>query len=131
MDTETEHHGRLSCEIGPASNGSGYAGTLRFGGFEAGTISGSSPQEVRSQFSTICDMIDDGGQLRDSIIMTGYHNGAYEGDVLLVDGEIIGSWKSDDVEWYFFTPVGAREYTCAAPSPWMLHDLIIARVQKT
>ncbi|WP_375186153.1 hypothetical protein [Pseudooceanicola sp.] len=62
--------------------------------------------------------------------MTGYHNQAFQGDVLLVDGEVIGSWKADEEEWCYFTPVGASKHAIEAPSPWMLHDLIIEDARK-
>ena len=69
-------------------------------------------------------MVDAGGMVRHGIIMLGYHNRAFSGDVLLVDGEIIGEWTSDEEEWCHFTDNGASIETCSAPSPWMLHDAI-------
>ena len=75
-------------------------------------------------------MVDAGGTVRHGIIMLGYHNRAFSGDVLLVDGEIIGEWTSDDEEWCHFTANDAAEITCSAPPPWILHDSIADWVKR-
>ncbi|WP_375175501.1 hypothetical protein [Pseudooceanicola sp.] len=130
MAKEAERRGDFTCHIEPASDGSGYIGIFRYRTIDSGAISGGSSLDVRSQFNTICDMIDEGAQLRGGVVMTGYHNQAFQGDVLLVDGEVIGSWKADEEEWCYFTPVGASKHAIEAPSPWMLHDLIIEDARK-
>lgn len=62
--------------------------------------------------------------MRHGIVMLGYHNKMRKEDVLLVDGEIIGEWVSDDEEWCHFTANGASDTTISAPSPCMLNDAI-------
>lgn len=121
---ETEKHGEMSCQIASIDQENQYRGTLLYKIFEIGTIAGPSVDSVRAQFQAICDMTDAGGMVRHGIIMLGYHNRAFGGDVLRVDGEIIGEWSSDDEEWCHFTQSDATEVTLSAPSPWMLHDSI-------
>jgi len=75
-------------------------------------------------------MVDMGGMVRHGIIMLGYHNGASRGDVLLVDGEVIGEWTSDDEDWCHFTEIGAVEVKCSASTPWLLHDTIAKWVER-
>ncbi|UIK20673.1 hypothetical protein [Rhizobium leguminosarum] len=124
MHIENEEHGEMSCQIDANEEMDHYVGTLRYRIFEVGLISGPSVGAVRAQFRAICEMTDAGGMVRNGIIMTGYHNRAFSGDVLRVDGEIIGEWTSDDEEWCHFTAVDTVEVTLSAPSPWMLHDSI-------
>jgi len=124
MHVATEYHGELSCEIAANETGDHHTGMLKYNIFEVGQISGPNLGSVRAQFQAICSLVDAGGMVRHGIIMLGYHNRAFCGDVLLVDGEIIGEWTSDDEEWCDFTAIDANEVTCSAPSPWMLHDSI-------
>ena len=124
MHVTTENHGDMSCEIEVNKAEDQHIGTLKYRAFEVGLISGPDLDAVRSQFQAICEITDAGGMVRHGIIMLGYHNRAFSGDVLLVDGEIIGEWTSDDEEWCHFTPSDAVEVTHSAPSPWMLHDSI-------
>lgn len=124
MHTETETHGEMSCQIESNDERDHYLGTLRYKIFEIGLISGPDVAAVRAQFRVICGMTDEGGMVRHGVIMLGYHNRAFSGDVLLVDGEIIGEWASDDEEWCHFTATDSAEVTLSAPSPWMLHDSI-------
>jgi hypothetical protein len=124
MHLTTEKHGDMSCEIEVNKTEDHYIGTLKFRIFEVGLISNTDVDAVRAQFQAICELVDAGGMIRLGIIMLGYHNSAFRGDVLLVDGEIIGEWSSDDEEWCHFTATDAVEVTCSAPSPWLLHDSI-------
>lgn len=130
MHVTTENHGDLSCEIEVNKADDCYIGTLKYGTFKSGLISGTDLAAVSAQFQAICEMVDMGGTVRHGIIMLGYHNRAFKGDVLLVDGEVIGEWTSDDEEWCQFTAIGAIEVACSAPSPWMLHDLIAKWVER-
>lgn len=124
MQVATESHGDMFCEIDINKAEGHYIGTLKYSVFEVGRITGPNLGAVRAQFQAICEMVDAGATVRHGIIMRGYHNRAFSGDVLLVDGEIIGEWTSDDEEWCHFTAYGVSEETCSAPSPWMLHDTI-------
>ena len=124
MHVNTENHGEMSCEIEVNKAEDHYIGNLKYSAFKIGLISGSDLGTVRAQFQAICEMVDAGGMVRHGIIMLGYHNRAFRGDVLLIDGEIIGEWSSDDEEWCHFTASDGAEVTCSAPSPWMLHDSI-------
>lgn len=124
MQIETFSQGDLSCEIKQDDNCEQLNGRLKFRSFEVGRIAARSQDDLRTQFSAICELIDSGGMLRHGILMLGYHNNAFKGDVLLVDGEIIGKWVSDDEEWCHFTANDASDITCSAPSPWILHDAI-------
>jgi hypothetical protein len=124
MHIATENHGNMSCEIRFNKKENNHTGILKYNNFEAGLICNSSADAVRTQFHTICKMIDKGGMLRHGVILLGYHNGDFGGDVLRVDGEVIGEWASDDEEWCHFTAVDADEVTRSAPSHWMLHDSI-------
>ncbi|MEP3784957.1 hypothetical protein [Ascidiaceihabitans sp.] len=120
-----EKHPFAVCEIHENKDGSEFIGKLTYLGKENGTLYGATVEAVRSQFSTICSLFDEqGGILRLGTIMLGYHNQEFQGDVLLPDGEIIGSWCSDDEEWCHFTKDGDEESCLSAPSPWMLQDSI-------
>ncbi|QDC11527.1 hypothetical protein FHY55_05730 [Oceanicola sp. D3] len=85
---------------------------------------------MAQQFWAVCELIDEGGQVRHGIIMMGYHDGTNKGDVLLVDGEVIGDWameEHDDLS--AFTANGSSEVTLMAPSAWLLHDSIASWVR--
>ena len=120
----TEKHRNLSCKIEVFTPEGHYLGTLEYNSTEVGIISGADLNAVRAQFHAICKLVDVGGMIRHGIVMLGYHNRAFQGDVLLVDGEVIGEWNLDDEEWCHFTASGALKATCSAPSPWKLHDAI-------
>lgn len=130
MYETTENHGDMSCDVEVNKTEDHYIGTLKYSVFEVGLISGPNLGAVRAQFQAICEIVDAGGMVRHGIIMLGYHNKTFNGDVLLVDGEIIGKWNSDDEEWCHFIAIGAAEVTCSAPSPWMLHDAISSWVKR-
>ncbi len=118
-------HGDMSCEVKVVRSKDHCVGILRYKAFEAGMISGPDEKSVLAHFRSICRMIDsEGAIVREGILMLGYHNGAFGGNVLFVDGEVIGEWHSDDEEWCHFTASGTTDVTCSAPSPWMLHDAI-------
>ncbi len=120
-----DEHPNLTCEIRSNEDGSKFVGTLKYDGYENCTIDGPSVDAVRGQYLTICALIDEqGAMLREGTIMLGYHNGVHRGDVLLPDGEIIGSWVTDDEEWCHFTKEGDDEPCVSAPSDWMLQDSI-------
>lgn len=127
MNTQViaDEHPDLTCEIQGDEDEAKFVGTLKYRGFDCGTIDGPTVEALRSQYLTICSLIDEqGGMLRLGTIMLGYHNREFQGDVLLPDGEIIGSWYSDDEEWCHFTKVGDEEPCVVAPSPWMLQDAL-------
>ncbi|MCP9480789.1 hypothetical protein NNA36_02315 [Shimia sp. CNT1-13L.2] len=124
MQKIVDEYGDLSCEISSDESNGSFVGTVKYRTFEVGVLSGEALESVRSQFRAICGLVDAGGMVRHGIIMTGYHNGSFSGDVLLIDGEIIGEWSSDDEEWCYFTASSTTEVKCTAPSPWMLHDAI-------
>lgn len=128
MQEAQETHGDLACEI-EADGADGYLGALTYRIFDVGQLDGPNPEAIRVQFRAICKMIDAGGMVRHGIIMLGYHNGACCGDVLMLDGEVIGRWFSDDEDWCHFTEVYAAETSISAPSPWMLHDAIAGWVE--
>ena len=69
-------------------------------------------------------MSEDKDQLRRGIIMVGYRAEDPAGDVLSEHGEVLGSWQMDDEEWCHFVPDDQDHKEYAAPSPWMLHDVI-------
>ncbi|WP_018899371.1 hypothetical protein [Rhizobium sp. 2MFCol3.1] len=123
MHIQTETHHEMSCQIVRQPENF-YTGTLMYKVFEVGQISGASADAVRLQFKSICELVDGGGMVRHGTIMLGYHNRALKGDVLRVDGEIIGEWECDELEWCHFTALEASEVTLSAPSPWMLQDAI-------
>jgi len=131
MHIATANHRDMSCEIEVNNAERQFIGILKYRVFEVGLISGPDEGSVRAQFEAICDIIDDGGMVRHGIVMVGYHNRAFGGDVLLVDGEIIGDWTSDNEEWCHFTAIDGVEVTCSAPSPWMLHDSIANWVKRS
>lgn len=131
MQLAIENHGDLSCEITLSTDEAHHIGTLKYRVHEVGLISGSSINSVRAQFRTICEMVEAGGMVRYGIIMLGYHNRAFKGDVLLVDGEIIGEWTSDDEEWCHFTAYNTIGIACSAPSPWMLHESIANWIERS
>lgn len=124
MQLDTLSQGDLSCEVEQDDSCVKLTGKLKYRAFEVGRIAGRSKDDLRAQFAAICDLIDSGGMIRHGIIMLGYHNKALKGDVLLVDGEVIGEWVSDDEEWCHFTASEGSKIICSAPSPWMLHDAI-------
>ncbi len=124
MHVTTEKHGNLTCEIEANETEIKYTGTLKYNSFEIRQISDPDLAAVRSQFQIIASLVDEGAQVRHGIVVCGYHDDDLQGDVLLVDGEVLGSWRMDDEEWCDFTADGAGEATCSAPSPWLLHDNI-------
>lgn len=124
MHIVTETHNNLTCEIEADEIESQYTGTLKYNSFEIGRISGPELAEVRSQFHTIASMVDEGAQVRHGIIVCGYNSDDLRGDVLLLDGEVLGSWYMDDEEWCHFTESGSEDVTCQAPSAWLMHDTI-------
>lgn len=130
MNVATENHGDMSCEIEANKAEGHYIGALKYRTFKIGLISGHNLGAVRAQVQSICELVDTGGMVRHGIIMLGYHNRAFSGDVLLVDGEIIGEWTSDDEEWCHFTAIDAAEVTRRAPSHWMLHNAIANWVKR-
>lgn len=99
MQIETFSQGDLTCEVEQDDSCEQLTGKLKFRSFEVGRIAARSHDDLRTHFSAICELIDSGGMLRHGIVMLGYHDNAFAGDVLLVDGEIIGKWSSDDEEW--------------------------------
>lgn len=120
----TQYHGDMSCEITLNKKKGECVGTLKYQIFEVGYLSGPNLFAMQTQFQAICEMVDAGAMVRHGTIMTGYHNRAFGGDVLLVDGEVIGEWTADDEECCHFTSVDSIEVTLSAPSPWMLQDAI-------
>ncbi|MEP4033899.1 hypothetical protein [Roseibium polysiphoniae] len=130
MHLETLNHAEMSCEIQLSNADGHFTGKLKFRTFEVGVISGNDEDSVRAQFQMICDLADDGGMVRHDLIMLGYHNRAFKGEVLRTDGEIIGEWESDDEEWCHFTATDASKITCSAPSQWLLHDAIAGWIEK-
>jgi hypothetical protein len=130
MHIGIEYHGETPLTIEFNESEELYIGTLKYRDFENGVISGSTSDAVQAQFQAIRKMLDAGGMIRGGIIMLGYHNGDYCGDVLLVDGEIIGEWTSDEFEWCHFTSIDADKVSCAAPSPWMLQDAIAIWIKR-
>ncbi|MBN9673738.1 hypothetical protein [Roseibium aggregatum] len=130
MYLEILNHGEMSCEIQLGNTDGYFTGKLKFRTFEVGVISGNDEDSVCAQFKMICDLVDDGGMVRHDLIMLGYHNRAFKGEVLRTDGEIIGEWVSDDEEWCHFTATDASKITCSAPSPWLLHDAIAGWIEK-
>ena len=130
MNTQVfkDEHPFVTCEIAATDDQSQFVGTLSYRGYENGKLSGETVNAVRSQFQVICELIDhQGGMLRRGTIMLGYHNDDLKGDVLLLDGEIIGHWEmEDDDDTSHFTPEGKSEQTLTAPSAWMLQDSIEA-----
>lgn len=124
MQSDTLSHGDLSCSVSRRADGE-YSGILKYRVFENGEFTGPDEKSIAQQFQAVCELIDDGGQVRHGIIITGYHNGENKGDVLLLDGEVIGEWAmEEDDDWSMFTPSGSSEHLLAAPSAWMLHDSI-------
>lgn len=130
MNPKTLTHNDLSCEISYSKDEDHYIGIFRYKVFENGQIVGPSEKSVQEQFGSICRLVDNSGAMvRRGIIMLGYHNRVFKGDVLLLDGELIGSWNSDELEWCHFTEIGKTESSFSAPSPWMLHDVIADHYQ--
>lgn len=122
----SEEHPFVTCEIEATEDQSQFIGTLTYKGYENGKLCGNSLEAIRSQFQTICQLLDQqGGMLRRGIIMLGYHNGVLKGDVLLLDGEVLGGWEMEnDDDTSHFTPEGEAEITISAPSSWLLQDAI-------
>lgn len=121
-----EEHPFVTCEISVSEDGSKFIGTLTYRGFENGRLSGPTLEAVRSQFQVLRELLDHrGGMLRRGTIMLGYHDDVLKGDVLLLDGEVIGYWEmEEDDDTSHFTPEGHEERVLSAPSSWMLQDSI-------
>ena len=115
----------VTCEITSDENQTQFTGKLSYRGFVNGALTGETVDAIQNQYHSICSLIsNEGGMLRCGTIMLGYHNKKFKGDVLLPDGEVIGRWDSDELEWCFFYPEGQSESVTGAPSPWMLQDAI-------
>lgn len=122
----SEEHPFVTCEIDATEDQSQFIGTLTYRGYENGKLSGDSLESIRSQFQAICELLDQqGGMLRRGTIMLGYHNEVLKGDVLLLDGEVLGGWEMEDNDdTSHFTPEGGAEITISVPSSWLLQDAI-------
>lgn len=129
MHLDTLRHGEMSCEVYLSNTDGHFTGELKFRAFDIGVIFGNDEDNLCAQFKMICDLVDDGGMVRHNLIMLGYHDGAFKGEVLKTNGEIIGEWLSNDEEWCHFTASDASEITCSAPSPWLLHDAIAGWIE--
>lgn len=115
----------LTCNIEADQHSGSFTGIIKYNGFESGVLSAPNAEGVRSQFQVIEDIVDhQGAMVRLGIIMIGYHNDELRGEVLLVNGELLGSWYMDEFETSFFTAEGPADVTHCAPSAWMLHDLL-------
>ena len=124
MQSITEIIGKLSCDFNACDNENYYEGILNYNEYEVGRISGSDLTQIRTQFQIIAQLISGGAMVRHGIIMLNYHNKVFSGDVLLVNGEVLGAWHTDDLEWSYFIANDEDKVVCSAPSPWMLHNLI-------
>ena len=58
-----DEHPNLTCEIQRSEDGSKFVGTLKYNGYENCTIDGPSVEAVRSQYLTICSLIDEQGAM--------------------------------------------------------------------
>lgn len=132
MQVIKEEHPYVTCEISGDHDKSGFIGILSYYGSENGRLFGPSVDSVRHQFQLLCGLLDEqGGMLRRGTIMLGYHNDDLKGDVLLPDGEIIGSWymeEDDDIS--HFTPDGQTDSEWSAPSAWLLQDSIASWLER-
>lgn len=118
-----ERHQFQECDVQKVDGKDEFVGLLTYKGFNNGTLYGDSLVAVRRQFQAICTLIErDGAMLRRGTIMTGYHDDTCKGDVLLPDGEIIGTWHMDAEDCCYFTQHGQDGFEHCAPSPWMLQD---------
>lgn len=108
-----------------------FIGRLMYRSYETGRLKGFTEASICAQFDQLCQLRAHGAMVRDGVTLTGYHNGDGKGDVLLLDGEFIGTWYSDDFEWCYFMEPGNDVETCSAPSPWMLHDAITTWSRKS
>lgn len=89
----------LTCDIEADQHSGFFKGTIKYNGFENGILIAPNADGVRSLFQAIEDLVDhQGAMVRLGIIMLGYHNGELCGDVLLVDGELLGSWYMDEID---------------------------------
>ncbi len=125
MHVTTKTYGRLTCDIETDEAKNLYVGTLKFNRSPIGTITSSDLQGIDSQANELSDLVEQGAMVRRGVVMKGYHDGELPGDVLLIDGKVIGSWKFEGDEWCQFMTVGGTERTyLEASSPWALHDQI-------
>ncbi len=125
MHVITETHGNLTCDMEASGNPNSYHATLKYKGYEQGRFSGKSISALQENFKAICGYIDAGGIVRSGILLTGYFHEPYNGDVMTIDGEALGSWHMDEMETSFFILTGQTDHELEAPSPWMLHDYIV------
>lgn len=121
-----EEHPFATCEITASQDGSEFVGILTYKGYENGRLSGPSLESVQRQFQVVRELLDEqGGMLRRGTIMLGYHNDILKGEVLLLNGEVLGYWEmEEDDDTSHFTPDGKEESMLSAPSSWMLQDSI-------
>lgn len=115
--------GALHWEI--EEEGDVYVGYLFIHHYVVGKLKMPNIKALEDRLHVINDMVMAGGMLRNNVILTGYHNSEHQGDVVLLDGEIVGLWYVDDLEWAHFAEGVASSPTLSAPSPWMLQDVII------
>lgn len=123
MNGKIEAKEHFSCDIEIDDTGS-FIGLVKFRSYDAGRLTGLTEDSIRSQFDQLLQLSASGAMVRDGVVLTGYHNKDTKGDVLLLDGEFIGTWYSDDFEWCHFMELGKDVETCSAPSPWLLQDAI-------
>ncbi|WP_421424037.1 hypothetical protein [Agrobacterium rosae] len=123
MSEKNEAGELFSCDIEIDDTGL-FIGRVKFRSYDTGRLTGLTENSIRSQFNQLLQLSASGAMVRDGVVLTGYHNNDDKGDVLLLDGEFIGTWYSDDFEWSYFIEPGNDVETCSAPSPWMLQDAI-------
>lgn len=123
MSGKIEAEELFSCDIEIDDTGL-FIGLVKYRSYETGRLTGLTENSIRLQFNQLLQLSASGAMVRDGVVFTGYHNSDDKGDVLLFDGEFIGTWHSDDFEWCYFVEPENDVETCSAPSPWLLQDAI-------
>lgn len=113
-----------TCDVSIDQRTGLHVGQIKFKSCDLGEICGLDLGTIKAQFSAIASLANEGAMVRADTILTGYHDKSFKGDVLQLDGELLGVWESDDFEWCHFTEEGTGDVTLSAPSPWMLQDAI-------
>lgn len=116
-----------TCEVTANPQTGEHIGRLMYKGYDCGIFSGTDMAAVQAHFHTIADYAREGAMVRENIIITNYFLApdVDTGEVMDMNGVILGSWKMDEQQTCSFTEDGATQSLFGAPSLWMVHDVII------
>ncbi|MBO9408617.1 hypothetical protein J7399_14360 [Shimia sp. R9_1] len=117
---QLRYNNNLTCDVSEHGMGKGFLASIKYNRREVGVFEDTSIEEIEATFNWVGQLLEEGAHLDQGIIMLGYRGSDLSGDVLVLDGQVIGEWHCDAEEWYHFTADGSSEPNCSAPSNFKL-----------